>query len=267
MTSSRLPDATNGEVLNYYIDLEPAHTTLAQACLGVLLQIQHAVEGCTPRTNRWPDTLPSTGRLMRDLGRCHHVYTKGWNNSSTRTNHTLRCGSPYTIKTPSSTIMQPFTGSQQTANPPHRLPHITQNSGFHDLIEHLTKHPPDVNAGGGYYVRRLVAALAGEHFQTADLLRLHGADLDVPGRYGRNPLYSAANSGNLEVVRILIEYNPAYINAGDEGRRRPLPFASAGGRHFKDYSVHQLLLEHGTDINVQDQFGHTLCTGPRSTGC
>ena len=48
MTSSRLADATNGEVLNYYIDLEPAHTSLAQACLGVLLQIQYDVEGCTP---------------------------------------------------------------------------------------------------------------------------------------------------------------------------------------------------------------------------
>jgi ankyrin repeat protein len=114
-----------------------------------------------------------------------------------------------------------------------------------------------VNAGEGYYVRLIVAALAGEHLQTADLLRLNGADLDVRGRYGRNPLHGAANSGNLEVVRKLIEYNPAYINAGDEGGQRPLLFASAGGRHFKDCSVHQLLLEHGADINVQDQLGDT----------
>ena len=95
------------------------------------------LKGVHPRTIRWLDTLPSTGRLMRDLGRCRHVYTKGWNISSTRTNHILRCGSRYTIKTPSSTIMQPFTGSQQTANPPRRLPHITKHSGIHDLVEHL----------------------------------------------------------------------------------------------------------------------------------
>jgi hypothetical protein len=48
VTSSRLADATSEEVLNYYIDLELAHTALAQACLGVLLQIQYGVEGCTP---------------------------------------------------------------------------------------------------------------------------------------------------------------------------------------------------------------------------
>ena len=34
--------------------------------------------------------------------------------------------------------------------------------GFHDLVDYLiTKHPQDVNADGGYYVRPLVAALAG----------------------------------------------------------------------------------------------------------
>ncbi len=47
LTSSRLATAS-GEVSNYHIDLEPAHTILAQACLGVLLQIQDDVEGCTP---------------------------------------------------------------------------------------------------------------------------------------------------------------------------------------------------------------------------
>jgi hypothetical protein len=29
------------------------------------------------KTIRWFDTLPSTGRLMHNLGRCHHAYTKG----------------------------------------------------------------------------------------------------------------------------------------------------------------------------------------------
>ncbi|KAF8505370.1 hypothetical protein F5888DRAFT_430609, partial [Russula emetica] len=46
LTSSRLATAS-GEVSNYHIDLEPAHTILGQACLGVLLQIQYDVEGHT----------------------------------------------------------------------------------------------------------------------------------------------------------------------------------------------------------------------------
>ena len=46
LTSSRLSTAS-GEVSNYHIDLEAAHTILGQACLGVLLQIQNGVEGHT----------------------------------------------------------------------------------------------------------------------------------------------------------------------------------------------------------------------------
>jgi hypothetical protein len=46
LTSPRLATAS-GEVSNYHIDLEPGHTILTQACLGVLLQIQDAVDGHT----------------------------------------------------------------------------------------------------------------------------------------------------------------------------------------------------------------------------
>jgi ankyrin repeat protein len=127
--------------------------------------------------------------------------------------------------------------------------------GFHDLVEHLiTKHPQDVNADGGIYVRPLVAALAGEHFQTADLLRHNGADLDVRGDNGTNPLHGAAFSGNLEVVRILIEYDPAYINARNVYGSTPLLWASEG-RNSKDGSVVRSLLEHGADINAQNVYG------------
>ena len=96
--------------------------------------------------------------------------------------------------------------------------------GFHDVVKHLiTKHPQDVNADGGHYVRPLVAALAGKHFRTAYLLHHNGADPHdcVRSRSGVKPLHAVAYSGNLAVVRILIEYNPADINARnyDGGRR------------------------------------------------
>jgi ankyrin repeat protein len=113
-----------------------------------------------------------------------------------------------------------------------------------------------VNADGGYYVRPLVAALAGEHFQTADLLRHHGADSHVRGQCGRSPLHAAADCRNLEVTRILIEYDPADINARAESGSTPLHWAT-GNQYFKDGSAVRLLLEHGADINAQDQDGQT----------
>ena len=127
------------------------------------------------------------------------------------------------------------------------------------VVHLITKHAQDVNVDGGYYVRPLMAALAGEHFQTADLLRHNGADPDVRDGYGRSPLHVAALSGNLEVVRILIKYAPTNINARDEDGSTPL-FWALKGRYFKDGSVLRLLLEHGADINAQSLGGCDCCS-------
>jgi ankyrin repeat protein len=113
-----------------------------------------------------------------------------------------------------------------------------------------------VNTDGGFYKRPLVAALAGDHFQTADLLHHNGADLHVRGRWENVPLHPAAYTGSLEVVKKLIEYDPAYINARDMFEYTPLLCAS-GGLHFKDSSTFRLLLERGADIDVQEEDGWT----------
>jgi len=129
--------------------------------------------------------------------------------------------------------------------------------GFHNLVEHLiARCPQDVNAIGGYYMRPLIAALAGEHFQTADLLHHNGAEPHVQGYRKSTPLHSAANFEKFEVVQKLIEYD-ADINARDEYGWTPLCWASRGG-HFGDDSVLRLLLERGVDVNSRaDDDGFT----------
>ena len=69
-------------------------------------------------------------------------------------------------------------------------------------------------------------------------------------------MHAAAFFGNFEVVRILIEFDPAYINAKEEDGWTPLHLASIG-HHFKDGSVIRLLLEQGADVNAQGQSGRT----------
>jgi hypothetical protein len=254
LTSPRLATAS-GEVSNYHIDLEPAHTILAQACLGVLLQIQDDVEGCTedhPLARYAAEDWTTHAQFGEVSSRLHKgmeylfdankPHFKVWLtlcDIDTMPNYdAIFClFVPYNNKSPAAPL------------------YYAALCGFHNLVEHLiTKHPQDVNADGGWHVRPLVAALAGEHFQTANLLHHNGADLDVRGPYGTNPLHGAAYSGNLEVVRILIEYDPAYINARDEDGQTPLLWASEG-RNSKDGSVVRLLLEHGADVNAQSQDG------------
>jgi hypothetical protein len=253
LTSPRLATAS-GEVSNYYIDSEPAHTILAQACLGVLLQIQDGVD----RDTRWDHPAQYAAEhwtTHAQFGEVSSRLHKGMeylfdaNKPHFKVWLTL-CDIDY-YPNEDATFSYFAPGRKSPAVPLY----YAALCGFHDLVEHLiTKHPQDVNADGGWYVRPLVAALAGEHFQTADLLHHNGADLDVRGLYGTNPLHGAAYSGNLEVVRILIEYDLAYINARDEYGRTPLLFAS-GGRNSKDGSVVRLLLEHGADVNAQSQAG------------
>jgi Ankyrin repeats (3 copies) len=255
LTSSRLTTAS-GEVSNYHIDLEPAHTILGQACLGVLLQTQDDVEGHTPEDHPLARYAAEHWTTHAQFGEVSSRLHKGME-------YLFDANKPHfkvwltlcDIDTLPSIDETFYSFVLHGGKSPAAPLYYAALCGFHDLVEHLiTKHPQDVNADGGCYMRPLVAALAGEHSQTADLLRHNGADPDVRDTFGRNPLRAAALNGNLEVVRILIEYDSADINARDGFGSTPL-LCALGGRRFKDGSVVRLLLAHGADINVQNQTG------------
>jgi hypothetical protein len=256
LTSPRLAIAS-GEVSNYRIDLKPAHTILAQACLGVLLQIQDDVGGYTREDHplarygaehwathaRFGEVSSRLQKGMKYIFDANKPHFKLW--------LTI-----YDIDTRPSdgAAFEQFSSYYKSPAAPL---YYAALCGFHDLVEHfITKYPQDVNADGGYYARPLVAALAGEHFETADLLHHNGADLDVRGESGRTPLHGAAYSGNLEVVRKLIEYDPAHIHTRGTYGATPLHSATDNHRNF-NISVVQLLLEHGADINAQANTGRT----------
>jgi ankyrin repeat protein len=153
--------------------------------------------------------------------------------------------------------------------------------GFYDLTEYLiTEHQQDVNARGGYLVTPLGASLVENHLHVAQLLFNHGADVDVRGYWKRTLLYSAskdsldivqwlldhsadanvredyhsatpvfraARSGYVGVVRILVKYN-ADINARDNNGQTPLHVASQYGL----LDVVRFLLGHGVDVNARN---------------
>jgi hypothetical protein len=255
LTSPRLATAS-GETSNYYISLEPAHTILAQACLGVLLQIQDGVDRHT--------RMLHPARYAAEHWTTHAQFGEESFRLQKGMEYLFDANKPHFEVWLTLCDIDTYPNGDATFywfGPDDKSPaaplYYAALCGFRDLVEHLiNEHPQDVNADGGYYVRPLVAALAGEHFQTADLLRHNGADLDVRGQIGSIPLHAAAYSGNLEVVRILIEYDPANINARDESGSTPLHDASEG-HNFKDGSVFRLLLEHGADVNAQSQIGRT----------
>ena len=254
LTSSRL--ATAGvELSNFHINLGPAHMILAQACLGVLLQTEDDVEGHIAEVHplaryaaeHWTTHAQFGGVLSRIRKGMEYLFDP--NNAHFKAWLTI-----YDMDTEPTedAIFYWFTNREKSPASPL---YYAALCGFNDLEEHLiTMNPQVVNADGGYYMRPIVAALAGGHFQTADLLYHNGADLHVQGINERSPLHGAVYSGNLEVVRILIEYG-ADINASSM-YGTPI-FDASGGAYLKGGSVVRLLLKHGADINARNHDGQT----------
>ncbi len=242
--------------IKYHIDLEPAHTILAQACLGVLLQIQDDVEG----------HMAEDHPLARYAAK-HWTTHAQFRGVSSRLQKGMEClfdpGKPhfrvwltlYDIDAPTEpgAIFCEFTPLDKSAGAPL---YYAALCGFQDLVNRLIiRYSQDVNADGGYHTRPLVAALAGEHFQTADLLRHHGADAHIRGHDETTLLHSAAYYGDLKVVLKLIEYE-ADINARDGYGWTPVHDASRG-YYVQSGSVLLLLLEHGGDVFAPARNGRT----------
>jgi Ankyrin repeats (3 copies)/Ankyrin repeats (many copies)/Ankyrin repeat len=255
LTSSRLSTAS-GEVSAYRIVLENAHTILAQACLGVLLQTHDEIDGNASEDH--PLALYAAKHWTT-----HAQFSELSSRLKKGMEYLFNPDKPHFSVWVSLNDIDTETDSEATFHaftPTNKYPatplYYAALCGFHDIVEHLiAKYPQDVNANGGYYKRPLIAALAGKHFQTADLLYHNGADPHVQGILKTTPLHSAADFENFEVVQKLIEYD-ADIEARDNDGWTPLYWASEG-RHFKDGSVLRLLLERGADVNARADDGST----------
>ena len=255
LTSSRLSTAS-GDVSAYRIDLENAHTILAQACLGVLLQA-HEIDGNTSENHPLAEYAAKHWNTHAQFGEVSSRSQKGMEYLFNPDKpHFMAWITLYDIDTqPDSwATFFMFEQGREYAGPPL---YYAALCGFHDLVEHLiAKCPQDVNGDGGYYKRPVIAALAGEYFQTADLLRHNGADPHVQGDWKAFPLHFAAYHENFLAVQKLIEYD-ADIDARDGDGWTPLSWASRG-HFFEDGSVHRILLERGADVNARaDDDGFT----------
>ena len=259
LTSERLA-TSNGDVSRYHIDLEPAHTILAQACMGILLRPDDRVEenGVVKRSplagyaaEHWVTHAQFERvslflrKAMEYLFDSDKPYFAAW----------LRL---HDIDTYPKNPFHGYSASWTFTSGIIPL-YYAALCGLRDLVEHLViKYPQHVNTSGGRYGTPLVAALAGSHFQTARHLVHNGAHVDVRSSYGGTPLQSAAGYGDLEMVQVLLEYK-ADANTRTFGNHSPLHMVPLGFQflHIPHHGpqmladIARLLLERAADVNAR----------------
>ena len=244
LTSDRLARSC-GDVSRYHIVLEPAHTILAQACLGVLLRLGRVNEdnvGDTP-------LVIYAARHLFDHARFENVPTHILDAMKYFLDADKPHWTPWCRVQMIDEVWDKFTPAVELND---ALPlYYASLGGFYDLTEHLIgKHPEHINARGGLMVTPLVAALYGKYFQVAELLHRHGADVDVLGDLEAQPLHIACMDGLVDIMQWLLDHG-ADVNTQNKFLFAPLHSAADCG-HLRAV---QMLFDHNADINIRTDFG------------
>ena len=253
LTANRLAEPIR-DVTRYHIRLKASHTILAEACLGVLLQLDDRVGRDSIENSPlaryaaqyWPTHARSeknaSSRIQGGMERLFdaekpHFATWLWIYDEDRRGRSMATISPEKPEAPPLYYAARF--------------------GFRDLAEHLiAEHPEHVIAKGGRDVTPMhVAAFAG-HADILSLLLEHGAAVDGQGILGQTPLHRASMFGNLEAGQCLLNHG-ADINARRNNGWTPLYQATYYSIINSTLGFIRMLLEHGANIDAQTISGMT----------
>ena len=253
LTADRLAEPIR-DVTRYHIRPRASHTILAEACLGVLLQLDDQVGR---------DSIENSP-LARYAARYWPTHARSEKNASSR----IKGGMERLFdaeKPHFATWLWIYDEDRRgrsmfTISPkkPEAVPlYYAARFGFRDLAEHLiVEHPEHVNAKGGRDVTPMhVAAYAG-HADILSLLLEHGADVDGQGILGQTPLHRASMIGNLEAGQCLLNHG-ADINARRNNGWTPLYQATYYSIINSTLGFIRMLLEHGADIDAPTISGET----------
>ena len=256
LTSPRLVTSSQ-DISRYHIVLKPAHTILAQACLSILLRQDNPIEDSSVgkrsplaeyAAEHWVrhaqfEDVVSQIKGVENLFDPDKPYFAAW----------LELHDIDIDRLDSVFFMFTHT-SKSGANTP--LYHAAL-CGFSNLVEQLiVKHPEHVNTIGGYYMTPAVAALAGRHFELAQVLHRNGSSVDPRCRAELSPLHSATYYWDLEMVQVLLDYG-VDVNALSVDGYTPLNLALTYRSENQDPSVVRLLLDRGADPNLPTEDGLT----------
>ena len=247
LTSDRLKTSNVGNIRSFYISLEPAHTTLARACLAVLLQLEENID--KERLAAFPLSSYAARNWVDHANFenvASHIQSAMEDLFNTKKLHLLTWIQIHNV--------DEFKIPIYKYSPTFAL-YYAASCGFHSLARQLIiTHALDVSRKIYMGLTPLDAASRGGHVDVARMLLDNGADVNACDIYNQTPLFRASNRGHLKFVQLLLEHGANVNIQTKTSYRTPLHTASDWGR----LEIARLLLDHGADVQIQVDDGLTL---------
>jgi hypothetical protein len=252
LTSTRFIEKRDTISRRYQVSMTPAHTLVAQACLGILLHLDEEV------------TKDSLAKFpLAEYAAEHwfvHARSEGVSENADEGMKRLfdkrkpHFGIWLWIHDPTVRSWERGERAERPLPRDGTAVHYAAFCGLYDVVRVLAiDHPEDVDsrkfAEGSTPLH--LASQEG-HVKAARFLVEHGADAAAQDRGGWTPLHHASSHGHLDVARLLLEHG-ADAAAQTRGGWTPLHHASLRG--YLD--VARLLVEHGGDAAAQTKTGWT----------
>jgi ankyrin repeat protein len=284
LTSARLSEERD-TISRFHVSMAPAHTIIAQACLGVLLHLDENITNKSLKefplseyaAEHWVDHVRFENVASNVLDGMKRLFDPSKNHLSVWV----------WIYDPELSSRDRLGRSERPAAARATPLHYAAFCGMHDIATFLIiEHSQDVNARGfDKKETPLHVALRQGHVEVIRVLLEHGADAEARNKDNRTPLLWASRLRHVELAQVLLEHG-ADTEARDGDNCTPLLCASRDGqvelarvllkhgadteaRDEDDYSpleratqkghveLVQILLEHGADVSAQNKRGHT----------
>jgi ankyrin repeat protein len=280
LTSDRLAASAVDVLRHHHIHLEPAHTIMAQACLGVLLRLDHHMDKMTIESYplakyagqcfvdhaKFGDVLshiidgldnlldPDKPHFDTWLWLCHGDWGTrrfAWNSAF---NHWYRLPTQSNSENPVPDY------------PPRTSPlYYAVKLGYTCLAQYLIlRRPHDLDASDIYGTTALHIAAFKPNCKVAQMLVERTAAIDVRDNNGRTPLHYATRDGGwdydegdsyddgFDCVRLLLD-SGASAEAQNNDGSTPLHVAASK----MTQEIVQLLIENSTNIDLRNNKGQT----------
>jgi hypothetical protein len=282
LTADRLAEPIR-DVSLYHIELEAAHTILAQACIGVLLRLDDHIDRDNIKdfplaryaAEYWPRhaKFGSVSARIKDGMEClfdedkPHFATWLWIYDESKSNNrrmpTMRPEKPGAVPLYHAARLgfRNLAAHLIAEHPKHvnarndleeTVMHAATKGGYTDIVSLLLEHDVDVDSRDGDGSTSLHWAAYRGTLSVGQCLLDHGADLNARDQFGETPLFDAARQGHVEFVQMLLERGAA-VDARRTNGETSLHIAVQWGK----VEVARLLLKHGADVNARDESGKT----------